>query len=226
MKEKFMIRESFAKHIKALEVEITGMSELVINAVNHSVETLKKQDVAEAEKIIAADSLINKKRWEIEERCINLIALQQPVATDLREIIAVLSIVTDLERMGDYAEGIAKIVVMLGKEPLVKPLVHIPEMAKLATGMLRKSMEAFVKRDAEVAKAICNEDDNVDRLYDRVYNELLTCMIKDPNTISKATPLIWAAHNLERIADRVTNICERIAYLSTGTMQEINVSKY
>lgn len=221
-----MIRESFAKHIKALETEITGMSELVISAVNHSVETLKKQDVKEAEKIIAADSLINKKRWEIEERCINLIALQQPVATDLREIIAVLSIITDLERMGDYAEGIAKIVVMLGKEPLVKPLVDIPEMAKLATGMLKKSMEAFVKRDAEAAKTICNEDDNVDRLYDRVYHELLTCMIQDPKTISRATPLIWAAHNIERIADRVTNICERIAYLSTGTMQEINVSKY
>jgi phosphate transport system protein len=226
MKEKFMIRESFAKHIKALETEIVGMSEMVVSAVNHSVDTLKRQDVAEAEKIIAADSLINKKRWEIEERCINLIALQQPVATDLREIIAVLSITTDLERMGDYAEGIAKIVVMLGKEPPVKPLVDIPEMAKLATSMLRKSMEAFVKRNAEAAKAICNEDDNVDRLYDRVYHELLTCMIDDPKTISKATPLIWAAHNLERIADRVTNICERIAYLSTGTMQEINVSKY
>ncbi len=221
-----MIRESFAKHIKALETEITDMSELVISAVNHSVETLKKQDVAEAEKIIAADSLINKKRWEIEERCINLIALQQPVATDLREIIAVLSIITDLERMGDYAEGIAKIVVMLGKEPLVKPLVDIPEMAKLAIAMLKKSMEAFVKRDAEAAKAICNEDDNVDRLYDQVYDDLLKCMIEDPRTISRATPLIWAAHNLERIADRVTNICERIAYLSTGTMQEINVSKY
>jgi phosphate transport system protein len=221
-----MIRESFAKHIKALETEITDMSELVITAVNHSVETLKKQDVAEAEKIIAADSLINKKRWQIEERCINLIALQQPVATDLREIIAVLSIITDLERMGDYAEGIAKIVVMLGKAPLVKPLVDIPEMAKLAIAMLRKSMEAFVKRDAEAAKAICNEDDNVDRLYDQVYHDLLKCMIEDPRTISKATPLIWAAHNLERIADRVTNICERIAYLSTGTMQEINVSNY
>jgi len=226
MKEKFMIRESFAKHIKALETEIVGMSEMVVGAVNHSVDTLKKQDVAEAEKIIAADSLINKKRWEIEERCINLIALQQPVATDLREIIAVLSITTDLERMGDYAEGIAKIVVMLGKEPLVKPLVDIPEMAKIATSMLKKSMEAFIKRDAEAAKAICNEDDNVDKLYDQVYHDLLKCMIEDPKTISKATPLIWAAHNLERIADRVTNICERIAYLSTGTMQEINVSKY
>ena len=221
-----MIRESFAKHIKALETEITDMSGRVISAVNHSVETLKNRDVLEAQKIIDADSLINKKRWEIEEQCIHLIALQQPVATDLREIIAILSIVTDLERMGDHAEGIAKIVVMLGKEPLVKPLVDIPQMAKLATGMLKNSMEAFVKRDAGAAKAICNEDDNVDKLYDKVYHELLKCMIEDPKTISKATPLIWAAHNLERIADRVTNICERIAYLSTGTMQEINVSKY
>ena len=226
MKEIIMIRESFSKHIKGLEADVTSMSEMVVTAVGRSVKALKERDTNEAQKIIHDDLLINKKRWEIEEQCIYLIALQQPVATDLREIIAVLSIVTDLERMGDYAEGIAKIVAMLGDEPPVKPLVDIPQMAVLATSMLQRSIEAFVKRDAEAAKLICNEDDKVDKLYDQVHHELLTCMIEDPKTISRATPLIWAAHNLERIADRVTNICERIAYLSTGTMQEINVSNY
>jgi phosphate transport system protein len=127
--------------------------------------------------------------------------------------------------MGDYAEGIAKIVVLLGTEPLVKPLQNIPKMAELAVGMLDRSIESFVKRDAKTAAAICNEDDAVDNLYDKTYKELIDCMIADPKTVTRATHLIWAAHNIERIADRVTNICERIVFLVTGSMQ-INVSKY
>ena len=221
-----MIRESFSGRMRELEKEVVNMGDMVIAATNRSVEALKARSIDDANKIIADDLLINKKRWDIEERCIKLIALQQPVASDLREIIAVLNIITDLERMGDYAEGIAKIVVMLGSEPLVKPLVDIPRMEEKATSMLKRSLEAFVKRDAKAAKAICNEDDDVDMLYDQVYRELLTYMIEDPKTISRATPLIWAAHNLERIADRVTNICERIVFLVTGNMQEINVSRY
>ena len=212
--------------MRELEKEVVNMGDMVIAATSCSVEALKARSIDDAMKIIADDLLINKKRWDIEERCIKLIALQQPVASDLREIIAVLNIITDLERMGDYAEGIAKIVVMLGTEPLVKPLVDIPRMEEKATSMLKRSLDAFVKRDAEAAKAICNEDDDVDMLYDQVYRELLTYMIGDPKTISRATPLIWAAHNLERIADRVTNICERIVFLVTGSMQEINVSRY
>jgi len=221
-----MIRESFSGRMRELEKEVVNMGDMVIAATSRSVEALKARNIDDAMKIIADDLLINKKRWDIEERCIKLIALQQPVASDLREIIAVLNIITDLERMGDYAEGIAKIVVMLGTEPLVKPLVDIPRMEEKATSMLKRSLDAFVKRDAEAAKAICNEDDDVDMLYDQVYRELLTYMIGDPKTISRATPLIWAAHNLERIADRVTNICERIVFLVTGSMQEINVSRY
>jgi len=221
-----MIRESFSGRMRELEKEVVNMGDMVIAATNRSVEALKARNIDDAMKIIDEDLLINKKRWDIEERCIKLIALQQPVASDLREIIAVLNIITDLERMGDYAEGIAKIVVMLGTEPLVKPLVDIPRMEEKATSMLKRSLDAFVKRDAEAAKAICNEDDDVDMLYDQVYRELLTYMIGDPKTISRATPLIWAAHNLERIADRVTNICERIVFLVTGNMQEINVSRY
>lgn len=220
------MRESFEKHIKELNKEVIDMSEMVINATSRSVKALGDRNVEEAKRIIADDLLINNKRWEIEEKCINLIALQQPVATDLREIIAVLNIITELERMGDYAEGIARIVVMLSGEPLIRPLVFTPKMAEKAISMLKRSMQALVDRDAKAASAICDEDDEVDKLYDEAYHDLLMMMIKDSTLISKATPLIWAAHNLERSADRITNICERIIFLATGSMPQVNVSKY
>jgi len=220
------MRESFEEHIKGLNEDVVAMSEMVATATSRSIEALGNRDIEKAKQIINDDLLINKKRWQIEEKCINLIALQQPVATDLREIIAVLSIITDLERMGDYAEGNAKIAIMLGGEPLVRPLIFTPKMAEKANSMLRRSMQALVNRDAKMANAICNEDDEVDKLYDEAYHDLLMWMIKDPTLISKATPLIWAAHNLERSADRVTNICERIVFLATGSMPQVNVSKY
>jgi len=221
-----MVRERFAGHIKKIENEVMDMGEMVIAAINRSVQALKAGDIPEAKRIIEEDNLINKKRLEIEEECINLIALQQPVAVDLREIVAILYVITDLERIGDYAEGIGKIVIMLGNEPPIKPLVDIPLMAEIAINMLKRSLGAFVSRDVKTAEAICNKDDEVDKLYDQVYHELLTCMIENPQTISRATPLIWASHNLERMADRVTNICERTVYLATGSMREINVSRY
>ena len=221
-----MVRETFEKNMKELEQELIGMGDMVIRAVKRSIEALKSRDMDQAKRIIADDLLVNKKRWDIEEKCINLIATQQPVATDLREIIALLNISTDLERMGDHAEGIAKIVIMLGDEPLVKPLIDIPRMAEKTTDMIKRSLEAFVRRDAKAARTICDEDDEVDRLCEQVYRELLSFMIEDPKTITRATYLIWTAHNLERIADRVTNICERIVFLVTGTMAEIGISKY
>lgn len=221
-----MTRDTFQEHMKELEEDLLSMGEMVIVAINRSIEALKLRNVDEAEKIISDDILINKKRWSIEEKCINLIATQQPVATDLRELITILNIITDLERMGDHAEGIAKIVIMHGDKPLVKPLIDIPRMAEKATGMLKKSLEAFVKRDENTAREIYNEDEEVDMLYGQVYRELLSFMIEDPRTITRATYLIWVAHNLERIADRVTNICERIIFLVKGTMEKLNVSKY
>jgi phosphate transport system protein len=220
------MRESFEEHIKGLNEDVVAMSEMVATATSRSVEALGSQDIEKAKQIINDDLLINRKRWQIEEKCINLIALQQPVATDLREIIAVLNIITELERMGDYAEGNAKIAIMLGGEPLIRPLIFLPKMAEKANSMLKRSMQALVNRDAKTANAICNEDDEVDKLYDEAYHDLLMYMIKDPSVVSKVTPLIWAAHNLERIADRVTNICERIVFLATGSMPQANVSKY
>lgn len=220
------MRESFEEHIKGLTKEVVSMSEMVVTATSRSIKALGDQDIKLANQIIKDDLLINNKRWQIEEKCINLIALQQPVATDLREIIAVLSIVTELERMGDYAEGIARIAIMLGGEPLIKSLTFTPKMAEKVISMLKRSMQAFVNRDAKTASAICNEDDEVDKLYDESYHDLLMRMIKDPTLISKATPLVWAAHNLERSADRITNICERIIFLVTGEMPQVKVSTY
>ena len=221
-----MSRESFAAYIKDLEAEVTAMGQMVIAATNRSVDAMKSRNIEDAKKIVADDKIINDKRWLIEDKCINLIARQQPVATDLREIIAILNIITDLERMGDHAEGVAKIVIMLGNEPLVKPLTILPKMASIATDMLQRSLEALVNRDGKAARAICDDDDKVDKLHEQVYHDLLQCMIEDPTTITRATYLIWAAHNIERIADRVTNICERIIFLTAGRMQEINVSRY
>ncbi len=221
-----MVREAFAAYIKKLENEVMVMGEMVIAAVTDSVQALKTGDVIAAKRVIEGDSLINKKRLEIEEVCVNFIALQQPVATDLREIVAILYIITDLERIGDYAEGMGKIVIMLGKEPRATSLVGIPAMAEKAIKMLKGSLAAFIGRDIKTAEAICKEDDEVDALYDQVNHKLLLCMIEDPETISRITPLIWASHNLERMADRVTNICERTVYLATGSMREINVSRY
>ena len=221
-----MARKTFRENMKALEKEVISQGEMVNVALELSVEALRDLDVVKAEKVIENDRLINRKRWDIEEQCINLLATQQPVATDLRELIAVLSIITDMERMGDHAEGIAKIAIMHGGNPLVKPLIDIPRMAEKASDMLMRSVEAFINRDAETAMAICDEDDDVDNLYDQVYRELLSFMTEDPTIITRATYLLWAAHNLERIADRVTNICERIVFLVTGTMDELKISNY
>ena len=221
-----MTRESFRKHIKELEEEVTEMGKMVITAINRSIESLKVLNSEEAEKIIADDKKINEMRWNIEEKCINLIATQQPVASDLREIIAILNIATDLERMGDHAEGIGKIVLLHGKESLIKPLVDIPHMAEICVDMLKRSIDAFLKRDAAAAKAICAEDDKVDLLHEQVYRVFLSFMIENPRVISRATYLLWAAHNLERIADRATNICERVVFLVSGTTSELNVSRY
>jgi len=221
-----MLRQNFRNYIRELEKEIMEMGQMVITAIERSIKALKDHDIAAAKQIIADDALVNKKRWDIEERCIDLIATQQPVASDLREIVAVLSVVGELERIGDYAEGIGKIIVMYGDQPPVKPLIDIPRMAEKATDMLKRTLDAFLKRDAKTAMSICNEDDEVDSLHEQIYRELLTYMIEDPKTISRATYLIWVSHNLERIADRVTNICERIVFLATGSLTDIKVSRY
>ena len=220
------IRTTFHKRLRDIQDELLAMGGMVEKANSLSVEALKKRNLKLASQIIADDQKINEKRFEIEETCIQLIATQQPMAGDLRTIISVLNIITELERIGDHAEGIAKIVVMIGDEPPLKPLIDIPRMAEKTIDMLHRSLDALMNCDDNIARQIAAEDDEVDQLYDQVFRELISFMVEDPKTITRATRLLWVAHNLERCADRVTNICERIVFTVTGKMYEINVSKY
>jgi phosphate transport system protein len=221
-----MTRTAFERQLAEIQEDMLVLASMVESAIERGVQALKDRDVELARQIIADDLKINRKRYDIEEKCLELIATQQPLASDLRTIVSVLYIIVDLERMGDHAEGIAKIAIMLADEPPLKPYIDIPRMAEISTRMLAGSLEAFKNRDADRARSVCDEDDEVDGLYDQVYRELLTFMLQDPRTIQRATYLIWVAHNLERIADRVTNLCERVVYLVEGKVEELNVSKY
>jgi len=220
------IRTAFHRRLKEIQDDVLAMGNMVEKAISRSIEALKNRDLALAQQIIADDQRINQRRFAIEEKCIQLIATQQPMAGDLRTIVSILFVTTELERIGDHAEGIAKIVIMIGDEPPLKPLIDIPRMAEKTNDMLRRSLRAFVDRDADCARNLVAEDDEVDALYDQVFRELLTFMAEDPKTITRATRLLWVAHNLERSADRVTNICERTAFIVTGKMEEIGASKY
>ena len=220
------IRTNYHKKLRLIQDDILAMGSMVEKAIINSVEALKNRNLELAQQIITGDQKVNQKRFEIEDKCTQLIATQQPMAGDLRAIICVLNIITEIERIGDYAEGIAKIVIDIGNEPPLKPLIDIPHMGEKVVDMLHRSLDALVNRDADAAKQIANEDDKVDNLYDQVFRELLTFMIEDPKTITRATRLIWVSHDLERSADRVTNICERVVYLVTGKMEEIGASKY
>lgn len=221
-----MTRVAFERQLSELQEDILVMANMVESAITRSIDALRHRDLELAHVIISDDLKINAKRYAIEERCLEIMATQQPLASDLRIIIAALHITVDLERMADHAEGIARIAIMLADEPPLKPYIDIPRMADVASRMLMSALEAFKHRDADLARQICTQDDEVDALYDQVYLELINFMIQDPKTIQRATRLLWVAHNLERIADRVTNICERVVYLVEGHVQELNVSKY
>jgi phosphate transport system protein len=194
---------------------------LVETALTESVDILKERDMDRSRRLIAQDREVNRRRFQIESDVLTLIATQQPVATDMRTLAAMLEIGTELERMGDYAKGIAKINLMLGEEPLLKPLIDLPVMAQKARHMLHQALDAFVRRDVELAKAIPRQDDEVDQLYNKVSRELLTYVMGDPKVMDRANYLLWAAHNLERAADRVTNLCERVVFTVTGEMEEL-----
>ncbi len=221
-----MTRSVFEKQLGEVQEDMLVMAGMVQEAIAQSIEALKTRDVESARRIIANDVAINDKRYEAEEKCIELISLQAPLASDLRTIIAVLHITVDLERMGDHAEGIARIVLMLADEAPLKPYIDIPRMAQIAIEMMEGALEAYKQRDTALARRIIDRDDEVDELYDQLYRELLMFMIDERGTIQRATYLIWVAHNLERIADRVTNICERVVYLVEGKIHDLNVSKY
>jgi phosphate transport system protein len=217
-----MSRQAYDQELRRLQDEVLILGSMVEEALVKSVETLKQRDFAGSAAIIARDRTINEKRFAIESDALTLIATQQPMAGDMRLLAAILEIITELERIGDYAKGIARINIMIGEEPLIKPLVDLPTMADCAEAMLRRALNAFVERDAEQARAIPKSDDEVDKLYNQVYRELLSYVVEDPTTIQQSNYLLWVAHNLERSADRVINLCERIVFMVTGELEELD----
>lgn len=221
-----MTRVAYEQQLQQLRDDVVTMASMVDKALVRSVDSLRRQDVQLAEEVVKADLQINKQRWATEERALLILATQAPMASDLRMVSSVIHMANEMERMADHAAGISKIVLETANEPLLKPLVDIPRMGDLCQKMLADSITAFINDDAESARAIIKRDDQVDDLYNQIYRELLTFMMSNPTTINRATHLLWAAHNLERIADRTTNICERVIFTVTGRLEETGNPNY
>jgi phosphate transport system protein len=219
------IRSAFDQELQDLRDDVLRLGSMVDMAIGLSIQALKERNQSLAQQIIADDENINELRFKIEEDCLGLIARQQPAARDLRFILAATHIALELERMGDHAAGIATIVLRMGDQPLLKPLIDLPRMAQISQGMLRDSLDAFMSENAEESLTITERDEEVDQLYNQVFRELISFMIEDPRTVTRAMYLLFCGHNLERIADRVTNICERVVFVATGRMEEIPSSE-
>ena len=214
-------RQQFDQQLSALQDGLVRLSEMVCQAISDAITALKERDLELARLVVQRDSELNDLRFDVDGRCLAILATQQPTASDLRRVIAAMNVVLDLERMGDHAANVAKIAIRMGDEPPLKPLIDVPYMARQCCDMLRRSLTAYADLDVDAAKAIAAQDSVIDQLYDQVFRELLTYMIEDERTVKRAMHLLFVAHNLERIADRVTNICERAIYLKTGEMREL-----
>ena len=219
-----MIRKTFEHELQQVKDEILMLGSMVEQATLNAMEALKKRDVKASERIYEQDHVINEKRFAIENQCMILIATQQPMARDLRLLASMLDVASEMERMGDYAKGVATINIRMGDQPLLKPLIDLPRMAAKAVDMLHRALTAFMNEDVDAARSIPAEDDEVDALYDQIYRELMTFVIADPKVIERANMLLWAAHNMERMADRVTNICERTVFVVTGEIKELQTT--
>ena len=216
-----MSRERFEQELGHLQEQVLGLGTMAERAVRTSVEALAHQDLVTARKIIDDDHIINERRFDLENEILTIIATQQPMAGDLRKLASSLELVGELERIADYAKGIANVALMIGAEPLVKPLVDIPLMADRACGMLGRALEAFSRWDVDLARSVPKEDAEVDTFYERIYRDLAAVIAKDPRTLDQAIRLSWVAHNLERVADRVSNLCERVVFAVLGRMEEL-----
>ena len=214
-------RLRFDQQLGALQDDLVRLSDMVCQAISNAINALKERDLDLARQVIANDETLNQVRFGVDKSCLAILATQQPTASDLRQVIAAMNVVLDLERMGDHAANVAKIAIRIGDEPPLKPLIDVPHMARQCCEMIRGALEAYNTRDVEAARVVSEQDQIVDQLYDQVFRELLTYMIEDERTVKRAMHLLFVAHNLERIADRVTNICERVIYLDTGKMKEL-----
>jgi phosphate transport system protein len=218
------MRKTFETEIQQLKDELLLLGSMVEEQILESVDSLKRRDIQASRQIYKTDGRINAKRYAIEEQVMIVIATQQPMAHDLRLLASILEVSGELERMGDYAKGIATVSIRMGTQPLLKPLIDIPRMAEKGTDMLHRALTAFITEDVDAARLIPAEDDEVDGLYTQVYHELMMFVIQDAKSIERANWLLWVAHNLERVADRVTNICERTVFIVTGEIKEIDSS--
>lgn len=216
-------REAFDRDLHQLQDDLLRLGALVESALDRAIEALRSRSVQLADAVIAADNTIDALHLELEERCLRLMATQQPMAKDLRTIAAVWIMTIDLERMGDHAEDIARIVQRIAEQPLLKPLIDIPRMAELVRGMLRDGLDAFIARDTGLARQMAARDDEIDHVYAQLFRELLTYMLEDPRNIQRATHLLMVAQALERMGDHATNIAERVIYMVTGNLIELNV---
>jgi len=215
-------RATLDRDLNAVQDDLLRMGSLLDTAIAKSLEALAKRDADLARQIVADDAHINALRFHIEEACVSLIATQQPAARDLRSVLAAMIIVSEMERMGDYAAGIAKTVIRMGDEPLLKPLIDMPRMADECRAMVRRALDAYVAHDADMARAVAAQDDVIDNLYNQIFRELLTFILEDPHTITRALYLLFSAHNLERIGDRAVNISERVIFMTSGELKELN----
>jgi phosphate transport system protein len=218
-------RQAFDRDLSHLESEVVLMGGLVENAIFNAVDALKSRDLALSRRVADEDKRIDRKRDDIENACVGMLRREAPVATDLRRIISILLIASELERMGDYAKGIARLSLRMGNAPPLKELIDIPRMAELAVAMLKRSLEAFLERDPmkvdKLASSLAADDDQVDELNARVQDDLFALMKKNPDNVERASYLMWASHNFERIADRATNIAERAIFQASGRIVNI-----
>jgi phosphate transport system protein len=217
-----MPRETFDEHLARTRDDLLTMGDMVEEAIEKAVQALINRDVSLSQQVMDNDERINQALRNIQENCEVLIATQQPMAADLRFILAIYNIANELERTGDYATGIARLALRLADEPPLKPYLDIPRMTRKGRELLRGQLQAFVERDVDAARALARGDDEIDALYDQVYRELLLFMIQDPKTIKRATHLLWVAHKLERIGDRTTNLGEQVVYMVTGQVVELD----
>ncbi len=217
-------RTHLDRDLRLLQDDILRMGSLIDAAITRSLRALSARDSELARGVIAADAAVNALRFEIEDACLTALATQQPAAGDLRAVVAAIIIVNELERMGDYAAGIARTVIRMGDEPLLKPLIDMPRMAEICRAMLEQALRAYLARDAELARSVAARDDEIDDLYNQVFRELLAFMLEDPHTTTRALYLLFSAHNLERIGDRVVNIAERVIFMASGELKEFKNS--
>ncbi len=219
-----MPRQTLDREIHHLQDEVLLLGSMVEQAMLNAIDALKRRDFSAARKVYRDDDVINEKRYAIENRVLILFATQQPIAHDLRFLAAILEVITELERMGDYAKGIAKINILIGEDDTVIPIHEITRMGDLAVGMLHRALSAFINEDVNMAYRIPQEDDLVDELFKQILHKNVTNMIENPGIIDHSNYVMWIVHNIERMADRVTNICERTIFIATGELLEIDVS--